>query len=374
MSLTSILIRVTNSAANYTALSGVLLKVENTTAAAALFDRLSTSTPTTWLAPTNEVRAADIASVAFAAVPESISSNTTLLADILSYHVLDAYVNPKQIETGRLRMIVRSFYNNGLLPGNRSQVVIIDSLNDTQTGVQTLALPYQSDNETVYGSISPVSGTNFTIYPIDAVLSLPQTLSEAATTYFPSSGEMLAQAGLLQSLALNKGITVFAPTDGAISDAGAVMLPLNTTQVQTLLSNHVINGTVAYSSVLNKDNYTSVEGELFKFSANTTGAYVTSGGTTARLLAIDIPIANGVVHIIDRVLNNPNSNPEAAQSAASSYAAQATRTATETSTGTATETGTAKDGAAMLSTPISAGTVGSAVAIFAGIFAGAALI
>lgn len=176
---------------------------------------------------------------------------------------------------------------------------------------------------------------------------------------------------------------MFAPNDAAISDAGAVMKPLNSTQIAIMLSNHVsliviveferllksrfsdpsllqvINGTAASASSLNKGNYTSAGGEPFTFSANTSGAYVTSGNTTARILAIDIPIANGMVHIIDRVLDNTNSNTAAAQSAASTSAAEATGIAT---------------GTARLSTPISAGVIGCAMAIFAGIFAGAVVI
>lgn len=336
--------------ANFTALAGALQKIDGTTEGAAFFARVTDENIKTWLAPTNE---------AFARAPESILSNTTVLADVLSYHVLDAYVNPKLIETGRGRMIVRSFYHNGMLPDNKSQVVVADTMNNTETGIQTLAFPYQENNVTVYGAISPLSSTNFTIYPIDAVLSLPRTLGDAATTFFPSSGELLGQAGLLHTLAETKGITVFAPNDAAISDAGAVMKPLNSTQIAIMLSNHVINGTAASAFSLNKGNYTSAGGEPFTFSANTSGAYVTSGNTTARILAIDIPIANGMVHIIDRVLDNTNSNTAAAQSAASTSAAEATGIAT---------------GTARLSTPISAGVIGCAMAIFAGIFAGAVVI
>lgn len=150
----------------------------------------------------------------------------------------------------------------------------------------------------------------------------------------------------------------------------------------------VINGTVVYSTLLSSANYTSAGGEPFTFTTNSTGAYVTSGTTTAQIVAADIPITNGVVHIIDRVLANPETNPPAAESAASSYAAVATATTSGANGGavvgptstmgsaTGAASGAASSGAAsaaMSRNSFSAGAVGSAVAIFAGIVAGTTL-
>ncbi|KAJ9101194.1 hypothetical protein QFC21_003413 [Naganishia friedmannii] len=270
-----------------------------------------------------------------------------------------------------------------------SQVVVFNLANNTQTGNQSLAFPYQN-NATVYGSAMPVSAANFMIYPINSVLSLPGTLAEVATAALPSLAGLVTQAGLLEPLSQAKGITVFAPNDAAVSAAGALVGTLNETQIQTVLANHVINGTVVYSTLLASANYTSAGGELFTFMTNATGTFVKSGNTTAQILAADIPIANGVVHIIDRVLANPTGNTAAAESAASSYAAQATATTSGATGGgvvgatsaMGSATGTGAGGAAatsaaassgMLSNSLSSGLVGSAVALF-GILAGAALI
>lgn len=119
-----------------------------------------------------------------------------------------------------------------------------------------------------------------------------------------------------------------------------------------------------YSNVSDAAGYTSAGGEPFRFTTNATGTYVTSGDHTAQIITPDIPIANGVVHIIDRVLANANSNTAAAQSAASSYAAQVTETAVAK----------VAKGGAMRSIPFSVEAAGSAVAIFAGIYAGAAFV
>ncbi|KAJ9118679.1 hypothetical protein QFC22_003899 [Naganishia vaughanmartiniae] len=267
---------------------------------------------------------------AFASLPKSVLEDTPLLLKIIS-----------------------------------SQAMIIDLVDNTETGNQSFAFRYQEKNETVYADAVPVSGSipSFMIYQINTVLSLPRTLAEAATFFFPSLAELMKQTGLFEPLAATKGITVFAPNDAAISAAGALIGTLDSTQAQNVLFNHVINGTVVYSDVSDEADYASAAGERFKFTTNATGSFVTSGNSTAQIITADIPIANGVVHIIDRVLANVNANTAAAQSAASSDAAQATTTSLST----------AAKGDAIRSLRVSVGVAASVVAVFAGIFAGGAL-
>lgn len=67
------------SANNLTALAGVATALAETEEGMALFEQLAMGNKTV-LAPNDE---------AFAAVPEEVSSNTTLLGQILSYHILE---------------------------------------------------------------------------------------------------------------------------------------------------------------------------------------------------------------------------------------------------------------------------------------------
>lgn len=88
---------------NLTGLAGVAGALLNTTEGAALFAALPGSNKTI-LAPNNE---------AFNMVNQSVASNTSLLTQILSYHVLNGSVMP-----GNSTSLYRSFYNSMMLPGN----------------------------------------------------------------------------------------------------------------------------------------------------------------------------------------------------------------------------------------------------------------
>ncbi|KAJ9118683.1 hypothetical protein QFC22_003903 [Naganishia vaughanmartiniae] len=355
---------------DYTSFARALQDASNSTEGASLLSALSDSNDKlvrTVFVPTND---------AFALVPTYILSNTTLLANVLSYHVLNASLSPIPIANDPTHSIARSLYNNGMLPGNHSQVVVYNLIGESKEANQTLAFPYKYSASV---NALPLKVANLMIYPIRAVLSLPQDIYDLARTMFPSFREAVDKSNLLYRIGEAKGVTIFAPNDDAMEASAYIEDRLNFSQIQTLLSNHVINGSVAYSPLLASSNYISAAGEPFKFITNATGSFVTSGNATAKIVTADIPIENGVVHIIDRVLINPDSNTEAAESAVLSYAAQATATSSGLNEGVIVASPTAAtsakaSSAAVLPSPFSFGVFGSAVAIFAGILAGNAFL
>lgn len=90
---------------------------------------------------------------------------------------------------------------------------------------------------------------------------------------------------------------------------------------------------------------------------NATGSFVISGNITARILSADIPMENGVVHTIDRVLENTDSDPAAARAAADR----------------ALNPPGLVRGGAMLTAGISGAVIASATAIFGIFVAGSAI-
>ncbi|KAI9633495.1 FAS1 domain-containing protein [Dioszegia hungarica] len=299
--------------AGLTSLVSVASAIANTTDGAALLASLAQGNKTVF-APNND---------AFAAVPSSVSSNTTLLTQILSYHIVNTSVTANGTLIAPNHTIARTALRGGnfTLPGNRTAPLVLARNSTNATSFQILQA---QSNVSVTG---PVAAANLLVYVIPTVLSLPPSIGEVAGNLFPSLSGVIQSSGLLAPIANSPGVTVFAPNDAALGAISAQLAQLNSTQITSILANHVINGTVGESFLYSRDltaaNYTSAGGQPFTFMANSTGAYVMSANSTARIIRSDVIVNNGVVHVIDGVLINPSSNPSAAASAFSSGTAAA---------------------------------------------------
>lgn len=119
--------------------------------------------------------------------------------------------------------------------------------------------------------------------------------------------------GLEATLQDQNAITVFAPTNEAFDQA---LTAFNATDLndlvdklggasnlQTVLGFHVVPA-VAFSRNLAADNtFTTLAGQSLRVTSNANGVTVIdAAGNQARVVAADVQIENGVVHVIDRVL------------------------------------------------------------------------
>jgi uncharacterized surface protein with fasciclin (FAS1) repeats len=136
-------------------------------------------------------------------------------------------------------------------------------------------------------------------------------------------------ASIIEVLSGVRGLTLFAPENDAFFEQ-ILQLPDNlddATLFWDVFQNHIINGTTVYSPNFLNSSYVSAAGEEFYFTTNSTGSFVTSGNTTARITQPDVLTSNGVIHVIDRALANIDVNETAALDAylsASSVAAHDT--------------------------------------------------
>ncbi|GAA5988918.1 hypothetical protein JCM10908_006229 [Rhodotorula pacifica] len=340
--------------ANLTTLAG--LAAQN---AQALLPLLATGNKTVF-APTNE---------AFAALGDA-ASNATLVADILQYHIYYGHLgganasrtNASSTNSSHAgsHTILRSLLNATefvQLPGNQPQVGVFttgsgsssnSSTNSTSSSNST-AVTWIGATQNVT-SVATTTYQNLVVHVIPQVLTIPQTLSQTAT-----AANLTQLVGALQSYApgavgqleATRGITVFAPVNAAFANVTSLLGTLNATQITDVLLNHVINGTVVYSTQITPNTTaTSAAGAQFSFVSNANGTYVRSGNSTAQIIRADIPIANGVVHLIGSVLANVQANPQAAASAASA-ASSVAATATAQPTGAiAASTASGSGGAA----------------------------
>ncbi len=119
----------------------------------------------------------------------------------------------------------------------------------------------------------------------------------------------LDRAGLTDALRSGT-LTVFAPNDAAFIASGfpdaAAVTALPVDDVKELLEYHVLNTTVEAGDIAsaNAQSTATLGGQTVYITKNATGVYVNG----IKVVTADIDASNGVIHVIDRVLDPPTEN------------------------------------------------------------------
>lgn len=154
---------------------------------------------------------------------------------------------------------------------------------------------------------------------------LVQTL--AASGQFKTFLKALDSTNLTQVLKTHSNLTVFAPTDAAFAampQGELSQLMNNPTQLQKLMTHQIINAVVDTSKFKNaKGPVTSVAGDQILLDG--TGQPLKADN--ADIVQADVRTSNGVIHVVDHVLQ-PMS-PEAIAAATAAAQASASAPATE---------------------------------------------
>lgn len=317
--------------AGLTSLATAIGAVNSTTAGSQLLGQLSNTTHNyTVFAPNNG---------AFGAVSSSIPQDPNALVDIVAYHVVFGhFTNVTDYPNTTIGRTALGDPNVVMLEGNKDQVVAWAKREDGQVHVLN---QNQSDPRVV----QLTSYQNLDIYVIDGILFYPGDLqttfdansqlggfasfaSSTEVTIWDTGSNSTQQASVDQVLSGVRGLTLFAPDNQASGQLS--QFSGNSTQLWDVLRNQIINGTTVYSPSFSGSTYISAAGENLQLSSNSSGKFVTSGNSTARIVQPDVLTKNGVIHIIDQVLVNTNVNQNAANSAYSSATSAAGHSSTET--------------------------------------------
>jgi uncharacterized surface protein with fasciclin (FAS1) repeats len=117
----------------------------------------------------------------------------------------------------------------------------------------------------------------------------------------------LTAADLVTTLEGTGPYTVFAPTDAAFADiqstVDTLLEPGNKTDLQQVLTYHVVPGTYTAADLTDGQKLKTVEGQDLTVSI-TDGVVKVNDATVE---ATDITASNGVVHVINKVLVPPAS-------------------------------------------------------------------
>ncbi|KAH4202714.1 hypothetical protein HBH61_056670 [Parastagonospora nodorum] len=281
------LVQALNSSTDLTTLSTVLGLVPE------LVTALGSAQNITILAPSN---------AAFAKVDNAtlsaLQSNTGLLSALLQYHVLNATV-PSSAITNTSAFVPTLLTNSAFTNVTGGQVVSAKTANGGVSIFSGLAM-----NSSV--TTADVAFTGGVIHIIDTVLTIPETASNTAIAAGLSSlAGALTAANLVETVDTTKDVTIFAPSNAAFQAIGSGLGNLTTEQVTSVLTYHVVAGAVGYSSGLtNGTSLKTVNGANLTITVVDGKVFVNG----ARVITPDVLVANGVVHVIDNVLNPANAS------------------------------------------------------------------
>lgn len=121
---------------------------------------------------------------------------------------------------------------------------------------------------------------------------------------FKTLAKLLGQAGLVDALKGKGPFTVFAPTDEAFAKVPKETLAAlgkDKDKLKAVLTYHVVPGSVKAAQVVNLKSAKTLQGADVKFKVEDGKVHVND----ATVIKADIVTANGVIHVIDRVILPP---------------------------------------------------------------------
>ncbi|CAK7232272.1 hypothetical protein SEUCBS140593_008205 [Sporothrix eucalyptigena] len=249
----------------------------------------------TVLAPSNDALSKFLANPSNTA---AVVSDPSLINALLSYHVING-----------------TWYNTSF---TNTSVFLPTWLSNSSyanvTGGQVVEAALDNNNVTFWSALKQnttistpnLNFTGGTLHIVDSVLSIPGDLnSTLVAANLTSADGALAKAGtdLTSQLAGLKNVTVFVPSNSAFAAIANIAANWSNTQVEDILKYHIVDGTVDYSTLVqNNTQADTLGGGKLSFTVDNGTIFVDS----ARIIEKDVLINNGVLHVIDGVLNPQN--------------------------------------------------------------------
>ena len=230
------------------------------------------------------------------------------LANILAHHVVGGKVMSSDLSNG----LTTTSFSGGILAfaiaeGNVSvngaNVILADVpvSNGVIHVIDKVMIPpvgeicYDMETHTVDVSKTADTCEKSWIPSVD----IPTTA--AATTIHTALVAALDKANLVETLKGEGPFTIFAPTDQAFADAGVNLDDYDTEEKISALADillmHVVSGKVMSSDLTDGMEATALSGDKLSFMIGDT---VSVNGATVTIA--DVPVSNGVIHVIDKVL------------------------------------------------------------------------
>ncbi|KAK3363630.1 FAS1 domain-containing protein [Lasiosphaeria hispida] len=232
--------------------------------------------------------------------------NPRLLTGVLQYHVLVGRTPASEFSTTPkfpTTMLTAPFAN--VTGGQKLEIAMVNNT----------AMVFSGYKQAAMVTVPDVAFDGGVIHVIDTVLTVPATPGQTAiNTGLTSLAGALTNAQLADGLDALVDVTIFAPSNDAFEAIGSAVGTLDTQALANILAYHVVSGQVRFSTDLltaaNPLLVLTAQGGNITVRRENGQLFVNS----ARVLIADILTTNGVVHIIDNVLNpsNTTATPNAA--------------------------------------------------------------
>lgn len=260
----------------------------------------------TLLAPSNMAFASALNSSTGAAL--ATASGTDMITALFSYHILNGtYSNFSAMP---------EFVSTALMPGmyanvTGGQVVEVIAGSNMANASTTFYSGYLQNTSIVANSTMNFTGG--VVHIVDRFLALPENITNTAVQLnLRSAVGALTMANLANIIDTTMDVTCFIPNNEAFQAVGATLATSSPQDIARILEYHIVNGTVGYSSLLsNGSMLTTMNGIPVTITKEDGNIFINS----ARVVTSDVLVANGVVHVIDGVLNPGNRTATANPSA-----------------------------------------------------------
>ncbi|OHF03223.1 fasciclin domain-containing protein [Colletotrichum orchidophilum] len=220
------------------------------------------------------------------------ATNVTFLTDLLSYHVASG------------KTTAAMFYDQP-----KFAQTLLQTPTANVTGNQKVELVRKGDQGRVFSGYkqmsvinkADVAFQNGVLHIIDTVLTVPGSPADTAmNTGLTSMAGALVKAGLVDGINSLQVATIFAPTNAAFQAIGATAASMEPADLARILQYHVLTNQVRFTTgVTTKMGYKSLMGEKVTLRKEDTTVFANSAKVTIK----DIITSDGVMHVVDSVLN-----------------------------------------------------------------------
>jgi uncharacterized surface protein with fasciclin (FAS1) repeats len=130
---------------------------------------------------------------------------------------------------------------------------------------------------------------------------IPQSVSDTLIAgNFTALAGAATELDLVDTLNELTEVTIFVPNNEAFQKIAATTSNLLPADLVGILQYHVIHGIVGYSTVLSNTSIPSLNVQDLQITVTDDGAVFVN---SARVVNADLLVENGVLHVIDEVLN-----------------------------------------------------------------------